>query len=60
MSTKHVRTTADLVRFGAAVRVDCCNCGASRTLDGLELGRIVGAVPIKGLAKRLRCSRCGI
>jgi hypothetical protein len=59
MSTKHIRTTADLVRFGAALRVDCGNCGATRTLDGLELGRIAGAVALRSLERRLRCSRCG-
>jgi hypothetical protein len=36
MSTKHIRTTADLVRFGAALRVDCTGCGASRTVSATE------------------------
>ncbi len=60
MSTKHIRTAADLVRFGAALKVDCCNCGAARTLDGVEVARAAGAGPLKGLARRFRCSRCGM
>lgn len=33
MSTKHIRTAADLVRFGASLKIDCVNCGASRTME---------------------------
>lgn len=59
MSTKHVRTTADLVRFGCGVRIDCFGCGASRTVDGVDLARAVGSVELAVLERRLKCSRCG-
>lgn len=60
MSTKHVRTAADLVRFGAALKVDCSHCGASRTLDGPEAVKACGSGPLRGLSRRLRCRRCGM
>jgi hypothetical protein len=60
MSTKHIRTAADLVRFGAALKVDCCHCGASRTLDGPEAVKACGSAPLKGLSRRFRCQRCGM
>ena len=59
MSTKHVRTGADLVRFGASVRIDCGSCGAARTLDGMEAFKIGGMRPLSNLARRLTCKRCG-
>ncbi len=57
---KHIRTAADLLRFGAALKMDCCNCGAARTLDGVDVAKAAGAGPLKGLGRRLRCSRCGM
>ena len=61
MSTKHIRTNGDLVRFGAGLKVECTGCGAARTLDGLEAAKIGGgASPLSVLAGRLRCARCGI
>jgi hypothetical protein len=39
MSTKHIDTAADLVRFGASVKIDCGSCGASRTLDGPAMAK---------------------
>ncbi len=60
MSTKHIRTVADLVRFGAGLRIECTGCGAARTLDGFEAAKIGGgASPLSALADRLRCARCG-
>ena len=53
-----VRTTADLVRFGCGLRIDCLGCGASRTVDGLEIARAVGSVDLIVLERRLRCERC--
>ena len=35
MSTKHVRDTADLVRFKCALKITCDGCANARTLDGL-------------------------
>ena len=34
MSQKHVRTVADLVRFGCALKIECGNCGTARTSTG--------------------------
>lgn len=59
MSTKHIRTVADLVRFGSGLRVECGSCGAARTLDGYQAARLGGAQPLAALARRLKCSRCG-
>lgn len=61
MSTKHVRTVADLVRFGAGLKIDCLGCGYSRSFDGIELARIpaAGTGPLREIASRLKCSRCG-
>jgi len=39
MSTKHIRSTADLVRFGASLKIECENCGAARTRTGPEIVR---------------------
>jgi hypothetical protein len=60
MSTKHVRTIADLVRFGAGLKVECRGCGTARTLDGYQAARAGGgAGSIADLATRLKCGRCG-
>lgn len=60
MSTKHIRTIGDLVRFGAGLRVECGGCGAARTLDGFEAAKIGGgASRLSVLAERLKCARCG-
>ena len=37
MSFKHVATAADLVRYGASLRVECTGCGAANTLTGAML-----------------------
>ena len=59
MSTKHIRTTADLVRFRASVRIDCASCGSARTLDGQALVQACGLLPLPAAQARLRCVRCG-
>jgi hypothetical protein len=60
MSTKHIRTISDVVRFGAGLRIDCTGCGATRTLGGFEAAKIAGGVSrLTALAQRLRCTRCG-
>jgi hypothetical protein len=58
MSTKHVRTAADLVRFRCALKVECLSCGHAMTMEGYEVAREVGNVPLSQIAARLRCSRC--
>lgn len=59
MSTKHVRTVADLVRFGCGLKIECRDCGAAKSLDGFQVGGMVGAGPLAAMAKRLKCARCG-
>jgi transcription elongation factor Elf1 len=59
VSTKHIRTVADVCRFGAAVTITCGNCGAARTMDGIELGRHFGAKQLAQIRHRFKCSRCG-
>lgn len=60
MSTKHIRTAADLVRFGASVRIECGSCGAVRTLTGAEMVRACGAGSLAAAKARLKCGRCGV
>lgn len=59
MSTKHIDTAADLVRFGASVKIECGSCGASRTLDGPGMVAASGTGSLKAIEPRLKCSRCG-
>lgn len=59
MSTKHVRTVADLVRFGAGLKIECRNCGAARSLDGFEMAKHGGTGSLRALERRMRCGRCG-
>jgi ribosomal protein S27AE len=58
MSTKHINTAADLVRFGASVRIDCGKCGATKTLSGTEMVKACGGGDLKSSQRRLKCSRC--
>lgn len=59
MSTKHVRTAADLARFGAGLQIECLDCGNERTLDGFEAAKAFGTKPFTEVQSRFRCSRCG-
>jgi len=59
MSAKHIRTTADLVRFRASVRIDCSGCAAARTLTGPEVVTRCGVTDFDTMELRLRCVRCG-
>jgi hypothetical protein len=59
MSTKHIETAADLVRFGASIRIDCAKCGASKTLSGAQTVKACGAGNLRAIERRLKCSRCG-
>jgi hypothetical protein len=60
MSTKHVRTTGDLIRFGCALRVDCTHCYSTRTLSSNAAVKGLGLVDLRGLSRRFRCIRCGM
>jgi hypothetical protein len=57
MSTKHVRTAADLVRFGCSLKVECTACGAAQTLTGVEVHRLHGSASLELLRPRLKCKR---
>jgi hypothetical protein len=59
MSTKHVRTTTDLCRFGASVRIECGVCGSARTMSGPEMARALGPCALSAAQARLKCARCG-
>ena len=59
MSTKHIETAADLVRFGASVKIDCGSCGASKTLNGAETVKRCGPGSLSATERRLKCFRCG-
>ena len=56
---KHIDSVADLVRFGAAVVIECGGCGAARTLSGTEMAKQCGTGSLRTARARLRCSRCG-
>jgi len=60
MSTKHVRTTADLIRFGCALKVECTHCQSSRTLSANAAVKGLGLVELRGASRRFRCLRCGM
>ena len=51
--------TGDLVRFGAALRVDCTGCGASRTLTARDAALAFGSTPLTQVQVASKCSRCG-
>lgn len=59
MSTKHIRSTGDLVRFGADLKVDCGFCHAARTLTGVETVQTFGLGSLSNVRARLKCIRCG-
>ncbi len=59
MSTKHVRTAADLVRFKTALRIECTSCGNSRTLSGFEVVKLCGTQDLRSIQHRFKCSLCG-
>jgi len=71
MSAKHVRTAADLVRFGCSLKAECSACGAAHTMTGVEVAKVhgnaslialLGCPPdsLRGtiLRPRLKCRRC--
>jgi hypothetical protein len=59
MSTKHIRTAADLVRFKCALKVECGRCGNSRTMSGFDVVKQFGTADLGTLPKRLKCTLCG-
>lgn len=59
MSTKHVRTAADLARFKCALRIECGDCGNSKTLNGFDVAKAYGTKTFAQIEQRMKCSRCG-
>ena len=59
MSTKHIRTTSDLARFGASLKIECGDCGAARTLPPFDACQAFGRAELTTLTARLKCKRCG-
>lgn len=59
MSTKHVRSAADLLRFKAALKVECGSCGNSLTMSGFDVAKVCGTDDFPQVQARLRCSLCG-
>lgn len=59
MSTKHVRTALDLVRFHLGLSVKCRACGHLLTLEGYEVVKEIGSLELRQLEPRLKCSQCG-
>ena len=59
MSTKHVRTAADLVRFGCSLRIECSDCAAANTLSAVQVVQRCGRGSLEAFRRRLKCSRCG-
>lgn len=60
MSTKHIRSAADLARFGCGLRIECGGCGNARTMDGIEVAKAYGVKRLASLRERMKCSRCGM
>jgi hypothetical protein len=59
MSTKHVRTGGDVLRFGCSVKVDCNDCGSSRTFAAMDWVMVAGGKSLEAARRRLKCGRCG-
>ena len=51
MSTKHIRTVANLVRFGAGLKIECGSCGDARTEDGFELADALGTGDLREMSR---------
>jgi hypothetical protein len=60
MSTNHVDTAADLVRYGCSLKVECTGCGAAKTMAGVEVVRRCGPGNLHAIRCRLKCERCGM
>jgi len=59
MSTKHVRTPADLARFGCSLKITCMACGAANTMSAVEVVTRCGAnASLDKLRTRFKCRRC--
>ena len=59
MSTKHVRTDGDVLRFGCSVQVTCGYCRSTTTFRAFDWVMAAGGKSLEAARRRLRCSRCG-
>jgi hypothetical protein len=59
MSYKHVGTAADLVRFGASLRIECGSCAAANTFSARRVVERCGPGDLERIRRRLKCERCG-
>ena len=59
MSFKHIGTAADLVRFGASLRIECGSCAAANTLSATQIVQRCGPGNLEAIRRRLKCERCG-
>ena len=59
MSFKHVGTAADLVRFGASLRIECTACAAASTMSARQLVQRCGSGDLERIRRRVKCERCG-
>ena len=60
MSTKLVRSAADLARFRCALKIECGGCGNSTTLNGFDVAKAYGTKSFAEIQRRMKCSRCGV
>ena len=59
MSTKHIRTAADLVRFKCCLRITCGSCGNAQTITGYDVLNLSRHKDLATLQAKLKCSLCG-
>ena len=59
MSFKHIGTAADLVRFGASLRIECSACAAAATLSAAQGVERCGSGGLERIRRRLKCERGG-
>ena len=59
MSTKHVRTGGDVLRFGCTVRVECGYCRSVREFKAFDWVMVAGGGSLDAARRRLKCGKCG-
>ena len=59
MSTKHVRTGGDVLRFGCTVRVECGWCRSVREFAAMDWLMVAGGGSLEAARRRLKCGKCG-
>jgi hypothetical protein len=59
MSINVLRTGADVLRYGASVRVECRDCGSVTIFGPAEFEREFGPGSLGITAKHNECKECG-